>query len=564
MTDAAASVSDTPAGALRRLVLALMSRLMITRGFGALCEPDGLRVVAVVGRGDLRPGEALGTPGEPVDLPPGPLAGADVPAPLRRLGVGLVLPLRHGAEGVGLVALGPRATGVPFSTGEVARALAAASGTAASVHALRAAAELAEVHRALAARAQALETLYELARAFGQALSREAVLKQLGFALMGQLLVPRYAVALPAPGGALAVADARGVDARRLVLPSRLLALEAPAALSATDLGGAAAAQGLAWAIPLRAARETRGVLLLGHRATGEPLGQAEAALAAALAALATGALETAERVEERLARERVEEEMRLARRIQERLLPALVAAPRGHGRSAASAAAYAGAPVPGLRLAARWQPRQTVSGDTFEWAPLPGGRLLVAVADVAGKGAPAALLMASVQAGLRLLRADLAVPEPDLAAATARLNALLCESTDASQFATLAWGVCDPAAGRLRYVCAGHPPVLVRRAGGAVEAVGEGGPLLGVLPGATFAQGETGFGPGDLLLFYTDGATEAASGAEAEFGEEGLAEALRTAPADPEAALGALVKARARFAGLADDLTLLAVGRDA
>ena len=391
---------------------------------------------------------------------------------------------------------------------------------------------------------RSLKTLFELSQAFGRALDAEAILNRLGFALMGQLFVSRVVVALRDDGAhdeneALRVVLVRGAAAP--AVPAALADLEAPRAVDGLE--------GFVAAVPLRAGDVSRGVVLLGPRASGAPLDAAAFDFAASLAALAVGALETADRVAERLTAERTAEEMRLARGIQQRLLPAGLPA------------------VAGLDVSARWRPSRTVSGDTYDVAALPGGRLLVAVADVVGKGLPAALLMATVQAGLRLVRPDIAAAADigaALAGATARLDRLVAESTEAHQFVTLALAVVDPGAGCLCSVAAGHPAPRVVRADGRVEALDAGGPLLGVLPGARFDAAETPFGPGDALVVFSDGLTESLRADGEEWGEERLDAALAP-PASAEALVETLLAASDAFATSgeeADDLTLVAVRR--
>ena len=401
--------------------------------------------------------------------------------------------------------------------------------------------------QALASREQELRTLLELAQAFGGDLDRDAILRRLGFALRGQLLVGRVAAFLRAPGG-LAPADA---DAARLAatapggVPAALADLDRPAEIR----DGPLAEAGFSLAVPLRAGTVSRGVVLLGRRASGET-DPRSFDFAAALAALAVGALETADRVAERVAAERAEEEMRVARAIQRGLLPRTLPA------------------VPGLDVAVRWRPSAAVSGDTYDVAALPpapggGGRLVVAVADVVGKGLPAALLTSTLQAGLRLLRPDGAATIGDgLAAATARLDRLIAESTEPHQFATLAWAVVG--GGRVWSVAAGHPAPRLVRADGRVEALDGGGPLLGVVPDARFACTETAFAPGDTLVLFSDGLTEALRADGDEWGEAGLDAALADAAGQSAGdLLDRLVAASDAFATAGDapdDLTAVAV----
>ena len=527
-TDAGLALDD-PLGAL---ALALMSRLRATKAVGALVGPDGLRVAVVKGGVRVSPGDRLG--------------GAPLPPELAVAGLVEPVPLRYAGEVVGLLALGPRLGGGAYTPSERALARSLASATAASLVARRTVLDLAGANRSLAARAQALRTLFELAQAFGRALDRDAIVGRLAFALMGQLVVRQLAVALcDADGRPLDAVLVRG-GAPVPEVPQTLAALDAPAPVAPGPLADA----GWRWAVPLRAGDVSRGAVLLGDLAAG-PLDADGADFAAALAALAVGALETADRVGERIERERLREEVRLAREVQARLLPTVLPT------------------VPGLEVAARWRPSRDVSGDTYDAVDLGGGRLLVAVADVVGKGIGASLLMATVQAGFRMVRPALAAaadPGPALAAATARIDRLVTESTDPHQFVTLTWAVIDAARGDVWAVVAGHPPPRVVRADRAVEPLVVGGPLLGVLTGPAFSVSTARLDPGDVLVLYTDGATEARDPSGAELTPAGLDRLLAGAPRQPAALADAVVEGVDAWAGGGgaddDDLTLVAVRR--
>ena len=525
---------DDPLGAL---VLALMSRLLATRAAGALVDGEGLRVEVVKGPVDVAEGVCLDGP-----------VGDGLPAALAEAGLVLALPLRHGGDALGLVALGPKLGGADYTPAEVGLARSLAGATAASLAARQSAAALAAANRHLAARAHALRTLFELAQAFGRALDREAIVSRLAYALMGQLLVRRVAVALcDSDEGPVETVLTRG--APPVTVPRAICRLDAPAALRDEALR----AEGWAWAIPLRAGDVTRGAVLLGPPATAGEDWTPDADttdFTAALAALAVGALETADRVDERVERERLREEVRLAREVQARLLPTELPT------------------YDGLEVAARWRPSRDVSGDTYHVADL-GGTLLVAVADVVGKGIGASLLMATLQAGFRLVEPDLRDADDlgaALEAATIRLDSLVHASTEAHQFVTLAWAVVDPATGDVVSVVAGHPAPRIRRRSGRVGPMAGGGPLLGVLPGVAFTASRCHLDPGDALVFYTDGATEAQDAAGEELGPEGLDWILRD-PHDGAVGLVAGVTAAVdawAAAGKAedDDLTLVAVQR--
>jgi phosphoserine phosphatase RsbU/P len=168
-----------------------------------------------------------------------------------------------------------------------------------------------------------------------------------------------------------------------------------------------------------------------------------------------------------------------------------------------------------GLRLAAVWQPMDGVGGDCFD-VTVAGSAVGVMIADVAGKGMPAALLMSNLQAAVRAFAQDGAAP----CALATSVNRLLCRHMVSGRFVTFCFAWIDARHGRVTYANAGHNPPLVIRAGGAVERLTEGGTVLGVFPDATFVQAQIAVAFGDRLLFYTDGISEARSPDGEEFGE--------------------------------------------
>ena len=203
--------------------------------------------------------------------------------------------------------------------------------------------------------------------------------------------------------------------------------------------------------------------------------------------------------------------------------------------------------------------PSQEVGGDLHDWIELPEGNLGIAVGDVAGKGVPAAILMASLRAALRAQAEHVY----ELDHIMDRVNQSLAADTEPSEFATLFYGVLDQKARRLTYSNAGHePPVLVR--GGQVRRLEEGGPLLGVDSRAAYAYEAIALQPGDTLVVFSDGALDAANFQGERFGRDRLLESIRQhAEHGAERMVQEVRWDIRRFAGLApraDDLTLLVV----
>jgi serine phosphatase RsbU (regulator of sigma subunit) len=179
--------------------------------------------------------------------------------------------------------------------------------------------------------------------------------------------------------------------------------------------------------------------------------------------------------------------------------------------------------PPPGpLDVVARTHPAKVVGGDYYDFVPLADGRFAVVVADVSGKGLPAALIMPAVKIALSALAAR-NVSTPQL---LAELNRVFLDNLPGASYFTLIYAVFDPAAGRVVYANAGHLPALHLKGGRAEAAwLMPEGPAVGLLhEEVRFETAEVCFGPGDLFVFYTDGITEAEDLAGAEFGRERLA----------------------------------------
>ena len=178
-----------------------------------------------------------------------------------------------------------------------------------------------------------------------------------------------------------------------------------------------------------------------------------------------------------------------------------------------------------GYEIAGAWQPAQSIGGDYYDVLAFDETTLGLCIADVAGKGLPAALLMSNLQAAVRGL-ASPSLPPDGLCA---RLNALVCHNTGNDRFITFFYAQLDGPARLLRYTNAGHnAPILLHR-DGSHERLQEGGGVLGVFPHQTFAAGAAQLAPGDRVILFTDGVTEAADGAGEEFGEARLLELLHT-----------------------------------
>jgi serine phosphatase RsbU (regulator of sigma subunit) len=213
---------------------------------------------------------------------------------------------------------------------------------------------------------------------------------------------------------------------------------------------------------------------------------------------------------------------------------------------------------VPNADLAGYNAACRTVGGDYFDFFPYADGRVALALGDVSGKGMPASLMMMALQARVQVLAED----PGDLGGFMSRLNKTTCAKCPSNRFITFFFSVFDPATGVLRFANAGHNPPIVVRADGSAEMLEGGGPVLGVVSVAMYREMQTQLGPGDMLVIYSDGVTEATNSSFDEFGEERLIEVLKQHRGEPAAEIvEAATKALAEFAAgapQADDITLM------
>jgi serine phosphatase RsbU (regulator of sigma subunit) len=246
------------------------------------------------------------------------------------------------------------------------------------------------------------------------------------------------------------------------------------------------------------------GVLYVDYLFTQRSISEEDVKLVAQIGRFAAIKLETTRLREEAIQKRIMDEELKTASSIQRRLLPA---APTG---------------VPGFTFIGRNQPCRTVSGDYYDFAIRPNGKMYFVIGDVSGKGVTAGLMMAGLQVAFRIFSKD----DPDPAALVTQLNRSLKENLPQSKFVTLFLGRLDTKTGHIEYVNAGHTPPLLLTKSGAVELT-ESDLLLGVVSRAEFVNRELRLDPGDSLILFTDGVTEARDAAGMDLGSTTIANAL-------------------------------------
>jgi serine phosphatase RsbU (regulator of sigma subunit)/anti-sigma regulatory factor (Ser/Thr protein kinase) len=303
---------------------------------------------------------------------------------------------------------------------------------------------------------------------------------------------------------------------------------------------------GVSLVVPLVSQGELVGILNLGPRLGEQQYSTDDRVLLNNLATQAAPAVRVAQLARrqqlEAQARERIEQELRVARLIQETLLPKEVPI------------------LPGWNIAALWRPAREVGGDFYDFMRLSDGRVVIVIGDVTDKGVPAAMVMATTRTMLRSAAMDTDSPGYVLQI----VNDRLCREIPPKMFVTCLYSILDPETGRLSYANAGHD-LPFRGANGRVGELRATGMPLGLLPGMRYEENETVIEQGEGVLLYSDGLVEAHNPAREMFGFPRLAAAIARRPAG-HGMIDYLMNELARFTGIGweqeDDVTLVTLDR--
>ncbi|GJQ21864.1 MAG: hypothetical protein HBSIN02_22190 [Bacteroidia bacterium] len=500
---------------LGTVLLTVMGKMLVTRG-AVLLKRDktAFEIVAARGLGDVE--------GATVDF-------QTLPKGMRELKKGgkaehgnswlvkhelrLIVPVISASHVVGYLVLGARAGRKSFSSSDKKLITSLVSLSAAAVDKAVMLERLKEAHRSLDRKLQELKTLFELSKEFNLVLDADKVIRLLTFSLLGQIGVNRYAVCLMENASLKIVASRLPDDPGLLRALQDFCELKNAVVVDDVDKqrGPSAALlkeAGVELLIPMHTQNRTKGLILLGRKLGGAAYTKEDLEFLYSLGNLAMISIENARLFQETLEKQRLEDELKIAREIQQGLLPQTLPA------------------ISRLDLAAINVSSKQVGGDYYDVIRRSATEYVIAIGDVSGKGTPAALLMANVQAALRAL-----VPlMHDLPQATARINEITCDNTGGDKFITFFWGLIDTERRTLRYVNAGHNPPFLLRKDGTVERLEKGGLILGIMKTtAPYEEEEVTLEEGDLLFLFTDGVSEAMNAQGEDFTEERLEALLRS-----------------------------------
>ncbi|MFN3872071.1 MAG: GAF domain-containing SpoIIE family protein phosphatase [Ignavibacterium sp.] len=368
--------------------------------------------------------------------------------------------------------------------------------------------ELKKVNRELDSRIQKLNSLFELSKEFGLFSESTKVSRLLVYSLMGQFLVSNYAI-LNFEGSAIQVLESKfQIDE----LLTRLrnydyLKIDTPLDKEKLEKNFSELYElGVNLIVPMQIQGRVKGLILLGKRVNNLEYSDYDIEFIYSVGSLAIISLENRRLFKEALEKQKLEEELEFAREIQQNLLPSQIPVTNN------------------FDIAAINLPSKQVGGDYYDIIKVDEGKYIIAIADVSGKGIPASLLMANIQAFLQVISKQ----NIDIATATGLINDLITQNTSDGRFITFFWALLDDNEKRLTYVNAGHnPPILVRN--NDIIRLSEGGIILGVTKTMMpYNSNSIQLESGDKIIMFTDGVSEAMNPYSQEFSEERLEKIAR------------------------------------
>jgi len=404
--------------------------------------------------------------------------------------------------------------------------------------------ELKKVNRILDSRLHRLNSLFELSKEFALFSESSRVARLLVYSVIGQLFVSRFAVITFSDSGPeILESKIENDKLLKIISDNNVQSLEA-------SLTGEGISQKyreledlkIELVVPMQIQGETKGIIFLGKRINNKDYSEADIEYVYSVGSLAIIALENKRLFIEALEKKKLEDELDIARDIQKNLLPHSVPSFNNFEISAINVSS------------------SQVGGDYYDLIRLDENNVCVAIADVSGKGVPAALLMANLQAFLKTIcRHGMELNE-----ATALINDLVTENTSDGKFITFFWGVLDDASKKFTYVNAGHnPPLLVRN--GSITKLTKGGIILGVMKTITpYELQEICLNKDDVIIMFTDGVSEAMNKEKEEFSDKRLEDiALRVSNLSSQEILQEIRQEVLNYTSGAvqsDDITLMVI----
>ena len=462
----------------------------------------------------------------------------------------LLLPIRSSDKNLGYIGFGNKILNKDYSKSELEYLKSLSNIAATSIENGLMVLKLQDINRRLDKKIQELNTIFEIGKELNSTLDSDKILNLLSYAVMGEMIINRCLIFLE-ENGEMKLQMSKGLQSTdELALfekedfLEKLFELTDPIYLKKENEYSSPLQNfqktKFPVIVPMRIQNKTKGILAIGERITKTPFYDDDLEFLFTLGNEALICLENARLFEETLEKQKMEEELALAREIQQKLLP----------KKCPQLEKYE---VEGINISSLH-----VSGDYFDCIKLDENNYCLAIADVSGKGTPASLLMANLQAVLNALIDS----NSNLEEITGRINNLIHKNTNYDKFITFFIGILNIQENSFQYVNAGHNPPFFMHKDGNIELLESGGLILGMMPNVPYEQDKVQLKQGDWIVMFTDGVTEAQDKDGEDFEEERLMELLQENKfASAEVMKDKILTAVKEFTGdvpQSDDITLL------
>lgn len=535
---------------LNNILLVPMGRMMLGKGIIMLRnENDSFRVESLKGL----PHSLFGKEIDLTDFPPHTCKLDEIPDDFpwvtffREFGINIIIPFISRTDILGIIGFSKKITGEDYTEEEIEFLSSLTNIATTSLENALVFNKIQKINRQLDHKIQELNTLFDIGKELNLTFEREKILKLLSYALMGQVTVNNYLIALKeddhfiaalVKGGKFKIHDGQKCEK----LCEQCAELKAPYLRSDKDsFDESLEDKNIRVVVPMLIQNEIKGFIFLDDKITGNEYKQSDLEFLQTLGNVAIISIENARLFQETLEKQRLEEEMALARNIQNRLLPK--AMPE-----------FKNIVIHGLNV-----PSKQVGGDYFDIIKLDNDIVAITISDVAGKGMPASLLMSNLQASLHSLVRE-GYPLDHL---VGRINNVIYNNTDTEKYITFFYGQLDLKTLEMDYVNAGHNPPYILRENGDIDELTIGGIILGMMPDMPFETGSCKLRKNDTLMLYTDGVTETMTDDFVEYEEFRLKEFMRKhcvslSPLEINQKLTEELKEFAQGAQQGDDITIL------
>lgn len=487
--------SQDPDFVLNNLLLITMGKLLVTKGMILIFKPGENVYYAsrAKGRGWLKEDDEIPIDFTDEDLETSVLHGEKYASIFEQIGIekeSILFNLKTTNHHIGFLCLGPKGNKQELTEREIEFIESLTIISSVAIANSRMFKEMRHINRRLDRKVHDLNTLLELSKDFNLMVDRDEIARVFKFAMLGQMLIRTFFFALDVDDEKSIVSISGIKDEPSKEDLDELFELDDVIHISENSDCEFLNENNIRLVIGLKFQNEKIGVVGVGLRGNKQEYGPEEVNFLQSLGNLALLTIQKSLLLDERLQKQRMEEELNLAKNIQIGLLPD---------------------PLPEIDrfdLAAINISSRQVGGDYFDFIETPEKNHLVAIADVTGKGVPASLLMANLQSMLHAL----APIDVTMSEATGSINDIIYNNTPADKFITFFWGIIAENGTKFKYVNAGHdPPILFRKGSDEPVLLEEGGVILGAMPTMMpYESAEIDLKPGDLIVFFTDGVTEA------------------------------------------------------